>query len=114
LWVALLFLALAGSGDEMSGIFRDTIWSQTIPDRLRGRLAGVEMLSYSIGPTLGNAESGLAARALGVGGSVVTGGIACVVGVVALAAMLPAFRHYDGPTGIARKRAEDELITTPA
>ncbi|HEY1488800.1 MAG TPA: MFS transporter [Micromonosporaceae bacterium] len=114
LWMALAFLALAGAGDEMSGIFRDTIWSQTIPDRLRGRLAGVEMLSYSIGPTLGNAESGLAARALGVGGSVVSGGIACVVGVVALAALLPAFRHYDGPTGIARKRAEDELVTVPA
>jgi MFS family permease len=113
LWIALAFLALAGGGDEMSGIFRDTIWSQTIPDRLRGRLAGVEMLSYSIGPTLGNAESGLAAQAIGVGGSIVAGGIACVIGTVALAGLLPAFRRYDGRDGIARKLAEDELVTTP-
>jgi hypothetical protein len=37
----------------LSGIFRDTLWNQTIPDRLRGRLAGVEMLSYSVGPSAG-------------------------------------------------------------
>ena len=114
LWVALVFLAIAGGGDEMSGIFRDTIWSQTIPDRLRGRLAGVEMLSYSIGPTLGNAESGLAARALGVGGSIVSGGIACVIGTVLLAGLLPAFRQYDGRDGITRKRAEDALVNATA
>jgi len=114
LWFALAFLALAGAGDEMSGQFRATIWSQTIPDRLRGRLAGVEMLSYSIGPTLGNAESGLAARAFGVGGSIVAGGVACVVATVALAATLPALRRYDSTEGIARKLEEDALVTAPA
>jgi MFS family permease len=114
LWIALAFLAIAGGGDEMSGIFRQTIWSQTIPDRLRGRLAGVEMLSYSIGPTLGNAESGLAARALGVGGSIVSGGIACVIGTVVLAGLLPSFRRYDGRDGIARKQAEEALVGVPS
>jgi hypothetical protein len=91
-------------------VFRSTVWSQTIPDRLRGRLAGVEMLSYSTGPTLGNVESGLAARAFGVGGSIVTGGIACVVGTIGLALLLPAFRRYDGRDGIARKQAEEALV----
>jgi MFS family permease len=110
LWVALAFLALAGGGDMISGVFRSTVWSQTIPDRLRGRLAGVEMLSYSTGPTLGNVESGLAARAFGVGGSIVTGGVACVVGTVALAFLLPEFRRYDGRDGIARKQAEEALV----
>jgi hypothetical protein len=71
------------------------------------------MLSYSIGPALGNTESGLAARTIGVGGSIVSGGIACVVGTLALASMLPAFRHYDARAGMARKQAEDELVTTP-
>lgn len=112
LWLALGCLALAGGGDMLSGLFRMTIWSQTIPDRLRGRLAGVEMLSYSIGPTLGNVESGLAARALGIGGSIVSGGIACVIGTIALAAALPTFRRYDGRDGIARKQAEEALVTT--
>ena len=43
-------LALAGGADMISGIFRSVVWNQTIPDEMRGRLAGIEMLSYSIGP----------------------------------------------------------------
>ncbi len=113
-WVALACLAVAGGGDMISGVFRGTIWGQTIPDRLRGRLAGVEMLSYSIGPTLGNVESGFAARFFGVGGSIVTGGVACVVGVVALAAALPAFRRYDGREGVARRDADEARFLAEA
>ena len=56
-----MFLALAGAADMISGIFRSTIWNQTIPDEMRGRLAGIEMLSYSIGPLGGQARSGLVA-----------------------------------------------------
>ena len=108
LWMALLCLALAGGADMISGIFRSIIWNQTIPDHLRGRLAGIEMLSYSIGPTLGNLESGVAARFVGVGGSIIWGGVLCVVGTAALAAALPAFVRYDGREGLARKIAEDE------
>ena len=52
-------LALAGAADAISGIFRGALWNETIPDRLRGRLAGVEMISWSSGPLLGNARAGL-------------------------------------------------------
>jgi hypothetical protein len=97
----------------ISGVFRQTIWNQTIPDRLRGRLAGVEMLSYSIGPTLGNVESGLAARFLGVNNSIISGGIACVAGTVLLATSLPAFRRYDGRDGVARRAAEEAAYAAP-
>jgi MFS family permease len=95
LWVALLCLALAGAGDAISGIFRGTLWNETIPDRLRGRLAGMEMISWSSGPTLGNAEAGFAARAFGLRNSVVLGGVLCVAGSVVLAALLPRFWNYD-------------------
>jgi hypothetical protein len=71
------------------------VWNQTIPDSLRGRLASIEMVSYSAGPMLGNAEAGLAAAAIGVRGSVVAGGFLCIAGVVVTAALLPAFRAYD-------------------
>jgi MFS family permease len=108
LWFALVCLVAAGAADMISGIFRGVIWNQTIPDHLRGRLAGIEMLSYSIGPTLGNARSGVATRIVGITGSIIWGGIACVVGTVALAAALPAFLRYDGRQGLARKLAEDE------
>ncbi|MGH2412039.1 MAG: MFS transporter, partial [Chloroflexota bacterium] len=96
--LALVFLAIAGAGDEISGIFRGTVWNQTIPDALRGRLAGIELLSYSSGPSLGNVESGGVASLFGVRASVVSGGILCVVGVAIVAAALPAFRAYDGRT----------------
>jgi MFS family permease len=71
LWLSLFFLALAGAADMVSGLFRMTIWNQTIPDHLRGRLASIEMISYMTGPALGNAEAGLMASMLGLRGSVV-------------------------------------------
>jgi MFS family permease len=114
LWLALVCLALAGLADEISAMFRGIMWNQTIPDRLRGRLAGVEMLSYSVGPTLGNVESGVAARVVGVGGSIVWGGVLCVAGTAALAAALPAFWRYDGRHGLARKVADDEAWAAQA
>jgi MFS family permease len=95
---ALVFLALAGAADMMSGIYRGTIWDQTIPDSLRGRLASIEMLSYSIGPTLGNFESGVVASLFSIRVSILSGGILCVAGCVAAAALLPAFRNYDART----------------
>jgi hypothetical protein len=70
------------------------MWNQTIPDRLRGRLAGVEMISYTSGPTLGNVEAGVVAALAGVRASVVSGGALCVLGTVALSAALPSFWRY--------------------
>ena len=99
LWLALLCLALAGGADAISGVFRATIWNETIPDRLRGRLAGVEMISWSSGPMLGNAEAGIAAALFGLRSSVVGGGLLCVFGAVALAATLPRFWGYDARHG---------------
>lgn len=45
-WAVLLLLTLAGAFDMVSGIFRSAMWNQPIPDELRGRLAGIELLSY--------------------------------------------------------------------
>ena len=91
LWVALAFLAFAGGADMM---FRSVMWNSTIPDELRGRLAGIEQVSYSTGPLLGNVESGVAASLIGVRGAVVSGGLLCVVGVAITAMALPVFWRY--------------------
>jgi MFS family permease len=97
--LALTFLAMAGAADAVSGLFRMTIWNQTIPDDLRGRLASVEIVSYTSGPLLGHAEAGAAAALGGVRFSVVSGGVLCVIGVVACALLLPGFLAYDGRAG---------------
>jgi MFS family permease len=98
LWLALLCLAFAGGSDSISGLFRGVIWNETIPDALRGRLAGLEMLSWSTGPTLGNARAGAAAALVGVRGSVMLGGAMCAVGCAGVAAALPGFWRYDART----------------
>lgn len=92
---ALVFLALAGGADAISGIFRMTLWNETIPDVLRGRMAGIEMVSYMSGPLLGHAEAGAVAALFGVRASVVSGGGLCVVGVLACGIALPRFLGYD-------------------
>jgi MFS family permease len=98
IWLALALLALAGAADMVSGIFRGTVWHQTIPDDRRGRLAGIEMLSYSIGPLGGQARSGIVADLTSVRTSIVSGGVLCVLGVAATAAWLRDFWHYDART----------------
>jgi MFS family permease len=95
LWLALAALAVAGAMDMVSGIFRSTIWNEVVPDRLRGRLAGMEMISWASGPTLGNTEAGFAAALVGLRASIVAGGLLCVAGSLALAAALPRFWRYE-------------------
>ena len=97
LGLVLALLACAGAADMVSGTFRGVIWDQTIPDELRGRLAGIELLSYSVGPTLGNARAGFMAVG-GVRFAISSGGMLCVLGVGAAAAVLPRFRQYDTRT----------------
>jgi MFS family permease len=93
--LALAGLAFAGAADMISGIFRTTIWNTTIPDHLRGRLAGIEQVSYTSGPTLGNLRAGTLGSVIGKEAAVVSGGILCVLGVAVAALLLPAFRRYD-------------------
>jgi MFS family permease len=94
---ALATLVVAGAADMVSGIFRDLLWKQTIPDALRGRLAGVELLSYAVGPSAGQLRAGAVASATSTRFSLVSGGALGVgaVGLVCLA--LPAFTRYRAP-----------------
>ncbi len=109
LYLALFCLALAGGFDMISGVFRMTIWSQTIPHYLRGRLAGLEMISYTSGPKLGDAEAGIVATLFSVRTSIVSGGILCVVGTAVISALIPQFIKYHGAAGIKQKELEEAL-----
>jgi MFS family permease len=96
-WVALGCLAVAGGSDECSAVFRDTMWKQSIPDHLRGRMAGIELLSYAAGPPAGQLRSGAVAAVTSVRFSLAAGGLACVAAVAAVGVALPAFRRYTAP-----------------
>jgi hypothetical protein len=97
-YVALACLVAAGAADMISGIFRQTLWNQTIPDEFRGRLAGVELLSYGIGPPAGQFRSGVVASLAGTRVSLVSGGLLCAGAVAVVAALLPGFiRSGKGP-----------------
>lgn len=99
--LALFFLGLAGAADMVSGLFRGVIWNETIPNHMRGRMAGIEMISYMSGPLIGNARAGWVATLSSTRISVVSGGVLCVVGVVLCGFLLPAFWCYRSATAEA-------------
>ncbi len=94
LLATLLFLGIAGAGDNISVIFRAAIWNETIPSELRGRLAGVEMISYLSGPMLGNTRAGWVASMSSNSFSIASGGIICLAGVLVCIPLLPKFWKY--------------------
>ena len=111
--VAVVALAVAGGADLVSGIFRGRIWNETIPDGIRGRMAAIELVSYSSGPALGNTEAGFAAALLGVRPSIVFGGAACIVTVVATAVALPAFLRYDARRALSTTSDDATAVPPP-
>jgi MFS family permease len=98
LLLALFFLALSGVFDTISGIFRMNLWNQTIPTEFRGRLAGIEMISYLSGPKLGDTRAGLVASTFSISSALISGGILCVVGVSICCLALPKFWNYRSKT----------------
>jgi MFS family permease len=101
LWVALIFLMLASASDMVSGLYRDAILKTVTPDEMRGRLEGVSLAVVGTGPSLGNAEAGLLASITSVRFSIVSGGMACILGAGLLALVLPKYRRYDAAAPVA-------------
>ncbi len=96
--LVLIFLTLAGAADMVSALFRSTMWNQTIPDNFRGRLAGIELLSYSIGPLAGQMRAAAMAAVTSLSFSVTSGGVVCIVVVGILAVFMPKFRRFNAKT----------------
>ena len=101
-WVALVFLALAGAADFVSAVLRSNILLTATPDAMRGRLSGMELAQVASAPELGNVEAGIVASLTSVRASIVSGGILSVAGTVAMALAVPALVRYD-----ARKPDEE-------
>ncbi len=103
LMLGLVCLAAAGAADMVSGVFRGTIWNETIPNALRGRLAGIEMISYLTGPLVGNVRAGFMADAWGVSAALWAGGLLCLAGVIATGFALPRFWAYRSSSGLGTR-----------
>ena len=104
---AIIGLMIAGFFDQISAIFRGLIWNQSIPDHLRGRLASIEMLSYSVGPQMGQVRGALFARAFGLEFSLISGGILTIIAAAFVSGMLKDFYKYDVNTNVFAKKLKD-------
>ena len=93
-WLSFGCLAMTGVADTVSMIFRNLIRQLETPDRLRGRMVGVNMVFFIGGPQLGELEAGVVANAFGPVVSVVTGGLACLMATAWVAARTPRLRAY--------------------
>lgn len=93
LWIGLPLLALAGGADLVSTVFRTTILQLTVPDAMRGRMTAFHSMVASMGPRLGDVEAGTVAGLVSPTFSVVSGGVACVIGIALVAAALPDIRR---------------------
>lgn len=97
LWLVVGLLALAGAADLVSAVFRQSMLQAYVPDRMRGRLLGVNTTVVAGGPRLGDLRAGIMAAAFGVSFSWVGGGIAAAVLAVLLAVTFPALLRYRTP-----------------
>jgi NAD(P)H dehydrogenase (quinone) len=95
--VALALLAAGGAADMLSATFRATLWNKTIPDAVRGRMAGIEQISYGVGPSAGQLRAGMVAELVSTRFALWSGGLACAVAVGLTCLALPGFLACDVP-----------------
>lgn len=93
-WLTFACLALVGATDTVSTVLRNIIRNLETPDRLRGRMTGINMVFFQGGPQLGELEAGAVANVWGAPFSVISGGIGCLIATAWIAAVTPALRHY--------------------
>ena len=110
LWAAALLLAVAGAADSVSAVCRSVINQTVTPDAMRGRMSSVFSVVVTSGPRLGDMESGVVASLTTPRFSVVSGGLACVVGAALITAAVPPLLAYD----VDHAQAQAEAVAAAA
>lgn len=95
LWLSVLFLAGAGAADMVSMILRGLVVQLTTPDEMRGRMSAVNAMFVIGGPMLGQFESGVVAGIFTPQISVISGGVACIIATLAIAAAVPGLLRVE-------------------
>ena len=111
LWLAVLWLAVAGAADLVSAVYRQTILQVYAPDQMRGRMQGVFIAVVAGGPRLGDLRAGATASATTATFSWVGGGVLCAVVVLILGVLVRPFWNYDAHRPVVHDR--DVLETVP-
>jgi hypothetical protein len=104
LWTAAALPAVAGAADSVSAVCRSPTNQRVTPDHLRGRMSSVFSAVVASGPRLGDVAAGAVAAVAGPRFSVVSGGVACMVGVGVVLAAFPALLRYDADEQVALQR----------
>jgi MFS family permease len=97
-WLTFSCLALVGATDTVSTVLRNIIRQLETPDRLRGRMTGINMMFFVGGPQLGELEAGAVANGFGAPFSVISGGIGCLLATAWVALSTPRLRAYRAGT----------------
>ncbi|RSD20276.1 MFS transporter [Amycolatopsis eburnea] len=98
LWLAVVFMALAGAADMVSAVYRMAILQVATTDEMRGRLQGVFTVVVAGGPRIADLTHGWGAAAFGTTAAATGGGLLVIVLVCAAMFVLPAFWRYRAPT----------------
>ena len=97
-WLTLFALIFVGAADSVSTILRNTIRQLQTPDYIRGRMVSINQIFFAGGPQLGEIEAGVVAQAFGVPAAILTGGVGCIVAVMAISRIWPQLPKYDEVT----------------
>jgi MFS family permease len=100
LWLVFVGLAFAGGADSYSGIFRQTMWNESIPPDMRGRMGGLEMISYALGPMAGQFRAGAMAAWTSLRFSLTFGGLAATGSIGLVGAALPSLWQFDARSDV--------------
>ncbi|MGD0813150.1 MAG: MFS transporter [Verrucomicrobiota bacterium] len=93
-WFSILMLFLCGFADNVSVIVRHTLVQLLTPDAMRGRVSSVNNLFIGTSNQLGWFESGLVSQYFGPVFSVVSGGVATIFVVLAVAWIWPEIPQF--------------------
>ena len=93
-WLAFVMLFFTGIFDAVSVVLRISLVQLRTPDPLRGRVAAVNSLFMSCSNQWGAVESGVTAQWFGTVPSVVIGGVATIVVVVAIGLWSRSLREW--------------------
>ncbi|MEW2131521.1 MFS transporter [Streptomyces sp. NPDC005435] len=92
-WLGLAFLVVAGAADTVSVVARSTVVQAHTPRPLLGRVGAAEQIVGQAGPDLGNLRGGLVASVTTGTTALVSGGLLCVLAVVAVGATTAELRR---------------------